>query len=239
MTGHLEPTRLVVVDDNPMFARAICRSLLKVPGVKVVAVAHDGETGLYYIRREKPDVALIDLRMAGMKGADLTRTLKASNPHVAVVALTVSQHQEDLLDVLRAGASGYVLKSAAQEEVPRAIAAAAQGESWLSPKMAAKLIDSYTELPSTVMRESLRDHPDLTPREQAVLAYLAQGMMNGEIAEALSVSETTVKSHVKSIFGKLDVRNRSEAVAMTWSRGLALAAQERQSGEAAWVQAAK
>ena len=239
MTGHSEPTRLVVVDDNPMFARAICRSLLKVPSVKVVAVAHDGETGLYYIRREEPDVALIDLKMAGMKGADLTRKLKASNPHVAVVALTVSQHQEDLLDVLRAGASGYVLKSAAQEEVPRAIAAAVQGESWLSPKMATKLIDSYTELPSTVVRESLRDHPDLTPREQAVLAYLAQGMMNGEIAEALSVSETTVKSHVKSIFGKLDVRNRSEAVAMTWSRGLALAAQGRHSGEAAWVQSAE
>jgi DNA-binding NarL/FixJ family response regulator len=144
----------------------------------------------------------------------------ASVPGVKVIALTVSEEQEDLLEALRAGARGYVVKSAAHTEVVGAILAVARGESWLSPRIAGKLIDEYARLPSTLVRETLADQPKLTTRERSVLARLAQGMTNREIANVLDIRETTVKTHVKNLLEKLHARNRLEAAAIALRFGL-------------------
>jgi DNA-binding NarL/FixJ family response regulator len=168
-----------------------------------------------------PDVMLVDLRMPGMRGPELTAKVKQTVPAVEVVVLTVSEDQEDLLAALRAGARGYVLKAAAQSETVPALLAAARGESWLSPKMAAMLIDEFTRLPSSLFRNALADQAYLTPRELSLLSRLAQGMTNREIAHAMNIAETTVKTHLKNILEKLHARNRLEAAAIALRFGLA------------------
>jgi DNA-binding NarL/FixJ family response regulator len=219
-TARTEPIRVVVVDDNAIFRQAICRILTKDRRIEVVGVADRGPTGLAYAKERLPDVMLIDLRMPGMRGTELTAELKQTVPAVEVVVLTVSEDQEDLLEALRAGARAYLLKSAAQSETIPAVLAAAHGESWLSPKMAGMLIDEFTRLPSSVVRKALADQAYLTPREQSLLSRLAQGMTNREIAQAMNIAETTVKTHLKNILEKLHARNRLEAAAIALRLGL-------------------
>ena len=219
-TTRTDPVTVVVVDDNAIFRQAICRILSKDSRVKVIGVADSGTLGLSYAKDRLPDVMLIDLRMPGMRGAELTAEVKQTVPAIEVVVLTVSEDQEDLLEALRAGARGYVLKSAAQPETIPAVLAAAHGESWLSPKIAGMLIDEFTRLPSSVVRNALRDQAYLTPREQSLLSRLAQGMTNREIGQAMNIAETTVKTHLKNILEKLHARNRLEAAAIALRLGL-------------------
>jgi DNA-binding NarL/FixJ family response regulator len=218
--ARTDPVTVVVVDDNAIFRQAICRILDRDGRVKVIGVADSGALGIAYARERLPDVVLVVLRMPGMRGAELAAEVKQTVPAVEVVVLTVSEEQEDLLEALRAGARGYVLKSAAQSETVPAVVAAAHGESWLSPKMAGLLIDEFTRLPSTVVRNALRDQAYLTPREQSLLSRLAQGMTNREIAHAMNIAETTVKTHLKNILEKLHARNRLEAAAIALRLGL-------------------
>jgi DNA-binding NarL/FixJ family response regulator len=218
--ARTDPVTVVVVDDNAIFRQAICRILSRDGRVTVVGVADSGAQGLAYAKERLPAVLLVDLRMPSMRGAELTAEVKQAVPAVEVVVLTVSDDQEDLLEALRAGARGYVLKSAAQSETVPAILAAAHGESWLSPKMAGMLIDEFTRLPSTVVRTALKDQAYLTPREQSLLSRLAQGMTNREIAQAMNIAETTVKTHLKNILEKLHARNRLEAAAIALRLGL-------------------
>ena len=188
-----------------------------------MAVGERGHAALELIERHRPQVAIVDQRMPGLSGADLTRRLRSDWPEVAVVALTVSDDQSDLADVLRAGARGYVLKSSAASEIVPAVLAAARGESWLSPRVAAKVIDSYAALPVTAISSAVKGHDELTQRELTVLSHLAQGMTNRQIGEALSVSEATVKSHVGRLMSKLGVANRAEATAVAWRHSFAQA----------------
>jgi two-component system nitrate/nitrite response regulator NarL len=216
------PTRPVsvgVVDDSPAFRRAICVSLSRDPRVKVVGTAEDGRRGLEMVLERGPAVALVDMRMPGMGGADLTRAIVARRPDAAVVALTVSEDERDLGEALRAGARGYVLKSADREEIVRAVLAATRGESWLSARMTSKLVSSYAALADHGPAGVGPQGSELSPRERSVLSHLALGMTNRQIAQALDIAETTVKSHVKSLLRKLGARNRSEATAIAWQLG--------------------
>jgi two-component system, NarL family, nitrate/nitrite response regulator NarL len=216
------PVTVVVVDDSRVFREAICFTLGRRSDIRVLGAASDADTALYLLRKHRPQLAIVDIRMPGCGGIELTRTIRAEHPDVRVVALTVSEDDQDLSDMLRAGACGYVLKPSARDELPRAILSAVRGESWLTPHMTAKLIASYLGSASTVVRESLDDDGlDLTPRERAVLASVAHGRTNREIADNLYIAETTVKTHLKSIFAKLDVRNRSEAAGVAWRLCLA------------------
>lgn len=214
------PVTVVVVDDSRVFRDALSFALARRPDVRVHATAGDAQTALYLIRRHRPAVAVVDVRMPGTNGIELTRLIREQHPDVRVIALTVSPDEQDLSDMLRAGACGYVLKSAARDELPRAIAVAVRGGSWLTPQMTAKLIASYLGSDGTAMRDSIDDRLDLTPRERAVLAAVAHGRTNREIADKLYIAETTVKTHLKSVFAKLDVRNRSEAAAVAWRLSL-------------------
>jgi DNA-binding NarL/FixJ family response regulator len=135
------------------------------------------------------------------------------------VECLVEEH-EDVLEALRAGARGYVVKASAQEEIVAAILATARGEAWLSPKVAGRLVDEFRHLPAVTLEETLREESHLTPREQMVLARLAQGMTNREIAEALAIAETTVKTHLQHILDKLHARNRLEAASFALKLGL-------------------
>jgi DNA-binding NarL/FixJ family response regulator len=210
-----------VVDDSPAFRRAICVSLGRDSRVKVVGAAEDGRRGLEMVLERSPAVALVDIRMPGMDGTDVTRAILARRPDAAVVALTVSEEERDLAEALRAGARGYVLKSADREELVRAVLAAARGESWLSARMTSKLVSSYAALADHSSDRLCLRSPELSPRERSVLARLALGMTNRQIADALDIAETTVKSHVKSLLRKLGARNRSEATAIAWRLGRA------------------
>jgi two-component system, NarL family, nitrate/nitrite response regulator NarL len=219
-TAESDAVTVLVVEDHALFRQAVCRILSKEPRINVVGVAESGEQGVSYAKERLPQIVLTDVRMPGLKGPDVTRAIKEALPGTEVVALTVSEEQEDLLEILRAGARGYVVKAVAQSEVVPAVLAAARGESWLSPKIAGKLIAEFTQLPSTAVRTALREHAYLTPREQSVLAHLAQGMTNREIAGRLDIAETTVKTHLRNILEKLHARNRLEAAAMALKLGL-------------------
>lgn len=209
------------MDDSAIFRRTIAHLLEREAKIRLVAIAERGEEALRLIGEHRPDVAVVDQRMPGLSGADLTRRIRSEFPDVAVITLTVSEDEADLADVLRAGARAYVLKSSAATEIAPAVAAAARGESWLSPRVAAKLIDSYAALPTTAISSAVRGHDELTRRELTVLSHLAQGMTNRQIAEALGVSEATVKSHVGRLMRKLGVSNRAEATAVAWRYSLA------------------
>ena len=205
----VNPVRVLITDDNARFRRALRMSLDRRPGIEVVADARDGAEALEVLARTAVDVALIDLRMPGMDGCQLTGQIRQRHPGVAAMALTVSDDDGDLLEMLRCGARGYMLKTATPSEITRGVFAVAAGDAWLSPPMAAKLIADFTALPAA---RGLIDEVALTPREDAVLRQLALGRTNKEIAVQLHIAETTVKSHLKSILEKLHVRNRVEAV---------------------------
>jgi DNA-binding NarL/FixJ family response regulator len=219
-SNDVERIRIVVVEDHRIFRGTVCGMLERDARIDVVGIASDGVQGLSTVREVLPDVALIDLRMDGMKGTEVIRELRDSVPAVRSIALTVSQEQEDVLDALRAGAKGYVVKSNVQQEIIDAVMAVARGDSWLSPRVAHLLIEEFTQLPSTVVREALREHANLTPREQTVLSCLSQGMTNREIGERLFIAETTVKTHLNNILEKLNARNRLEAAAIALNLGL-------------------
>jgi two-component system nitrate/nitrite response regulator NarL len=212
---------VVLVDDSKAFLEAIGFALSRRDDIDVRGATTDCETAIYLVGNLKPQVAVVDIRMPGLGGIGLTRELKSRHPDLAVVALTVSHEEDDLSEMLRAGASGYVLKTVARDELPRAVHAAAGGDAWLSPRMSSKLIRSFLSSPAAALRQSIDDREELTPRERAVLSYVAHGRTNREIADGLFIAETTVKTHLKSVFAKLDVRNRSEAAAIAWRMGLA------------------
>jgi two-component system nitrate/nitrite response regulator NarL len=212
---------VVVVDDSSAFLEAISFALSRRPDVNLLGAARDTANALYLVRRLQPQVAVVDIRMPGGGGLALTRELRQRHPDLPVVALTVSREEEDLSEMLRAGACGYVLKEVARDELPRAIHAAVRGDCWLTPEMNRKLISSYLRSAVATVRQSIDTKEDLTPRERAVLSSVAHGRTNKEIADTLYIAETTVKTHLKSIFAKLDVRNRSEAAALAWRIGLA------------------
>jgi DNA-binding NarL/FixJ family response regulator len=215
-----EPVPVVLIDDHAMFRQALYRLVSSDPRVRVVGVAEDGEQGIACAREHRPEVVVTDLRMPGMRGAEVTRALTEVMPDVRVLALTVSEEHEDVLEALRAGARGYVVQAPAQEEIVAAILATARGEAWLSPKVAGRLVDEFRHLPAVTLEESLRGESHLTPREQMVLARLAQGMTNREIADALAIAETTVKTHLQHILDKLHARNRLEAASFALKLGL-------------------
>jgi DNA-binding NarL/FixJ family response regulator len=214
-----EPISVVVVDDSRPFLDAICFVLRRRSDIRVLGTASDADAARRLVERERPDVAVVDVCMPGTDGIELTRMLRADAPAVRVVAVTVSHSEEDLSSILRAGACSYVLKPVAREELPRAIASAVEGGSWVTPHMASKLIASYLGSSSVSVRDSLDGQRMLTPRERAVLAAVAEGRTNKQIADALYIAETTVKTHLKSIFAKLEVASRSEAAAVAWRLG--------------------
>jgi DNA-binding NarL/FixJ family response regulator len=200
--------RVVIADDQPMM-RAGFKAVLEATGdIEVVAEAGTGEQAVQAAREHAPDVVLMDIRMPGMDGIEATRHL----PRQRVLILTTFGLDQYIIEALRAGASGFLLKDAPTHEVVAAVRAVAAGDAVLSGAVTRQLLDQVARrLPAPVSRRP--DELDLlTEREQEVLRMLANGLSNAEIAEALVVSEATVKSHVSHLLGKLGLRDRVQAV---------------------------
>jgi DNA-binding NarL/FixJ family response regulator len=203
------PTRVLIVDDHTFF-RAGLRSLLTEQGLEVVGEAPSGEAALPLIERRRPDIIVMDLNMPGMSGVEATRRACEGDPAPTVLVLTVSVAQDDVIEALEAGAAGYLLKDAAPDEIARAIRAALEGDTPLSPRVARILVQrarGWRGAPAANPRPTA----GLSERELEVLRLLAQGLDNRGIAGRLFLSPTTVKHHVSTIFSKLGVANRVQA----------------------------
>ncbi|MFI1993719.1 response regulator [Actinoplanes sp. NPDC020271] len=210
------PIRVVVADDQRMVRDGIQLMLSLVGGVDVVELAADGEQAVAAVAAHDPDVVLMDLRMPNCDGVTATRRIRAEHPRTQVVVLTTFADDADVLDALRAGARGYLTKDAGAEEVERALRRVAAGHADLDPSVQRRLLGW---LPSPAVRGPAPDA--LTDRELDVLRLIGDGRSNSEIAAHLSVSESTVKTHVNHLFAKIKVRDRAQAVTYAFRNGIA------------------
>lgn len=202
--------RVVVADDHPIVRSGIVGLLSSADDIEVVGEASDGTEAVALATQLSPDVVLMDLRMPGLGGAEATAQLVAARPDVRVLILTTYESDENILTAIEAGASGYLLKAAPQEEILAGLRSVARGEVALSPSIAALLVNRMRE-PAKV---------SLSERETQVLALVAAGNSNRKIAAALFVSEATVKTHLIHAFEKLDVNDRTRAVTKAMELGL-------------------
>ncbi|MEZ4519755.1 MAG: response regulator transcription factor [Chloroflexota bacterium] len=202
---------LLIVDDHPVVRDGLVAILSTQPDFVIGGEAASGEEALAVFERLQPDVVLLDLEMPGMDGIALLRKLRETEPAVKVVVFTAFDTDDRILGALQAGAKGYLLKGAPRTELFNAIRVVYRGGSLLQPIVASRLLDQLA---------GSEPVEELTPREQAVLALLAQGKQNKEIAQELAITERTVKFHLSAIYGKLGAGNRTEAVTIALQQGL-------------------
>jgi DNA-binding NarL/FixJ family response regulator len=191
-------------------------------GLELVATASDGEEACDLAEAHRPDVALMDLRMPRMDGIEATRRLRERAPGTRVIALTTYADDESVLAALRAGARGYLTKDASAADIRQAILGVAAGEAALDPAVQHHVVAAIAGSDERTLSPASSDLPDdLTPREAEVLALIAEGLTNTEIAERLVVSPTTVKSHINHLFAKAGIRDRAQAVRYAYRHRLA------------------
>ncbi|MGH3299390.1 MAG: response regulator [Trebonia sp.] len=224
---------MLLADDQPLLRRGFRMILEAQDGLTVAGEAGDGAEAVDLARRCQPDVVLMDIRMPGTDGIEATRLITAREPGVRVLVLTTFDVDEYAFGALRAGASGFLLKDARPGELVAAIRTVASGDAVVSPRVTRRLLEEYAQvLPVSDAQQASR-YPRLsalTEREREVLAAVAQGLSNTEIAAALYVSETTVKSHVGRILAKLGLRDRVQVVVLAYESGLV------RPGTASWTE---
>lgn len=212
MTNRL---RLVVVDDHALFRRGLVGLLDEMAEYQVVGQAGDGVQALAVIEQLKPDIVLLDLNMPNMDGIATLRALRDRKSDVKVLMLTISQDDTDLLDAIRSGADGYLLKNTEPEELRKALLRISQGQGALSPEITAPVLKAINRFGADFAGGTL-----LSGREVDVLECLVDGFTTMQIATRLFISENTVKTHIRHIFEKLEVSNRAEAVGKALQMGL-------------------
>ena len=224
------PARLLIADDHVLVREGIRTLLTSEPDLKIIGEAVDGREALELCRELSPDLVLMDVRMPKMDGLEATRAIKEERPQTSVLVVTNHQNPEYLLEAVRAGAAGYVLKEATKRELLEAVRKVLSGESPLNQMLAMRLlrrladeVDRKTEQP--VPRPAEKPHEEalpeaLSPRELDVLRLLAQGQTNREVSQNLSVAVATVKNHVQHIISKLDVSDRTQAAVKAIQLGL-------------------
>jgi DNA-binding NarL/FixJ family response regulator len=215
-------TRVLLVDDQPLLRTGFRMILSAEPDLTVVGEAGDGASAVELARRLKPDVVLMDIRMPGMDGIQATRALAGPGVEepMKVLMLTTFGLDEYVVESLRAGASGFLLKDAPAEDLVEAIRIVAAGEALLAPSVTRRLLDRVASRLPPANEDTIPALSELTERELEVLKLMARGMSNAEIAEKLVVSETTVKTHVSRVLSKLDLRDRVQAVILAYETGL-------------------
>lgn len=212
------PIRVLLVDDHTLFRSGIKALLQRQEDFEVVGEAGDGLEGLKRAKSLQPDVVLLDLHMPGIGGREAVKLLSEEVPACNVLLLTVSEDAEDLIETIRAGARGYLLKNIETDFLLNAIRSAARGESVVSPQMIGKLMMGVRMGKEGVAQED--DREKLSPREKDIIALLAKGVSNKEMAHTLNVAESTIKIHVQNILKKLHLTSRVQAAVYAVEHGL-------------------
>ncbi len=207
--------RVLVVEDHPLFRRGVVALLDAADGMKVAGAAGSGEEAVSHAAELRPDVVLMDLQLPGISGIEATRAIVATDPDVRVLVLSLFEDDDSVFLALRAGARGYVLKDADEEELTGAIRAVARGEAIFSRAIAERVLAFFA-----VPRPAPKALPQLTDREREILALVADGHPNPSIARRLSLSPKTVANYVSAIFAKLQVADRAEAMIRAREAGL-------------------
>jgi DNA-binding NarL/FixJ family response regulator len=208
--------RILIVDDQVLFREALNTLLSVHSEFMVVGEAGNGQEALEVLKKVKPDIVLMDLRMPIMDGVEATRKMIELYPEMRVIILTTFDDNDDVINALRAGAVGYLMKDVTSEKLFEAINSAYRGEYFLLPSITAKVVNELTRIQDTSSRGNIPSHHDLieplSPREMEILNLVAKGLNNREIAGQLVITEGTVKNHLSNILGKLSARDRMQAV---------------------------
>ncbi|MER5792125.1 response regulator transcription factor [Streptomyces sp. NPDC001980] len=220
-TSTGSPIRVVIADDQQMVRQGFTVLLNAQPGIEVVGQAVDGLDAVAKVAELTPDVVLMDIRMPELGGIEATRRIVGAHPHIKVLVLTTFDLDEYVYEALRSGASGFLLKDASADKLAEAVRVVAAGDALLAPGITRRLITQFSQLDGGGVRAPLKARVgELTERETEVLALIAQGLSNAEIAERLVVAEQTVKTHVGRILVKLGLRDRTQAAVFAYESGL-------------------
>lgn len=218
--AHVARIRVVVVDDHPVVRRGL-RSLLEtLPGIEVVGEAADGQAAVREVQLSRPDVVLMDVQMPGMDGLQATRQIAVSCPDAAVLVLTMFDDDATVFTAMQAGARGYLLKGADQDEIARALEAVVAGEVIFGPGVAARVLSYFAAAASSDPEAPAATFPELSDREVRILDLLASGQRTATIAQQMYLSPKTVSNNLTAIFAKLQVASRAEAIVVARERGL-------------------
>lgn len=217
----MTPIRVLVVDDHKLFRDGLCAILLNVPDIDVVGEAGTGREAIVQSEKVGPDVVLMDISMPDLNGIEATQQVLATKPDTGIIMLTMLEDNDSLFAAMCAGARGYVLKGADKAEVLKSIRAVANGEALFGPAIAARLT-AFFQQPKrgTYQNEVVSPFPNLTDREEEVLALIASGENNQAIAQKLHISAKTVSNHISNIFNKLQVADRAQAIVKARQAGL-------------------
>lgn len=213
--------KLLVVDDHNLFRQGLMRILRDFDQLEIVGEAANGQEALAVMERVQPHLVLMDVNMPVTSGPEAAQRMRKLYPQVPIVMLTVSERDEDLFDAIKAGAQGYLLKNVGAAELLDAIQRVHAGEAIIAPSMAVRLLDEFRSLAAQAPTEAApATVEELSEREVEVLRLVAQGLANKQIAEALGLSEHTVKTHLQNILEKLHLRSRAHAAAYAVQAGL-------------------
>jgi DNA-binding NarL/FixJ family response regulator len=213
----VETTRIILADDHTLFRDGLRALFNSIPDVEVIGEAETGAEVISKAADLQPDVILMDIQMPDMNGIAATRRILHTSPHIGVIIVTMFEDDESIFAAMRAGARGYILKGADQEEMLRAIRSVANGEALFGPAIATRLMNYFA---NPVPDAPPQVFPELTDREREVLDRIAQGLNNKLIAQKLSISEKTVRNHVSNIFSKLQVADRAQAIIRAREAGM-------------------
>jgi two-component system NarL family response regulator len=212
--------KVLIADDHRVVREGLSAILKTKDSIEVVGEAQDGQEAVEKARALEPDVILMDVSMPRMSGVEATRIIKRECPHIGIIALTMYEEQQYIFDLVRAGATGYLLKDTDSAQIVSAIKAVYRGESLIHPSVASKILAEFSLLAQGKGKKRAWVEHDLTDREITVLRLVADGKTNKEIANSLNLSEKTVKNHVRNIFHKLHVYDRTQAAILAIRKGL-------------------
>ena len=211
----MEPIKVLITDDHPVVREGLSAMLNKEPDIQVVGEAENGTEAIDKAKELQPDVVLMDLRMPEVDGVEAMRRIRAENPDIKFIVLTTYDNDEYIFKGIEAGARAYLLKDAPREELFKAIRAVYKGESLIQPAVAGRVLDRFSELSRQAQIPEA-----LSGRELEVLELMAKGAANKAIANNLYITESTVKTHIQTIFQKLEVSDRTEAVTLAIKKGI-------------------
>lgn len=211
--------KLMIADDHKLFREGIKALLAITDDIEIIGEAEDGETALKQVRELEPDVLLMDINMPGLNGIRVTEQIMEKYPQTRIIMLTMLEDDASIFHAMRAGARGYLLKGADPEEVLSVIRAVAEGQALFGPAIAARLMNYFKELGAKPTVPGT-PFPELTERELEILRLISQGLNNQEIAQKLVLSHKTIRNHITSIFSKLQVADRAQAIVRAREAGL-------------------